>query len=80
MKEEDIKNIYQSNFKQFDEIYQKEFKEKGFGALFMDVLKNELKVYYLAYDKIPEEFKKKIKQNKKNVVILSDDFIVYIQE
>jgi hypothetical protein len=80
MKEEDIKKIYQSNHKYFDEIFQKEFKEKGFGALFMDVLKNELKVYYLDYEKIPEEFQKKINKDKKNVVILSDQFIIYIQE
>ena len=46
----------------------------------MDVLKNELKVYYLDYEKIPEEFQKKINKDKKNVVILSDQFIIYIQE
>lgn len=80
MSEQQLKNLYQTNKKEFNEIYEKEYKENGFGALFMDILKNELKVYYLNFEKIPDEFKKKIKKDKKNIIMISDDFILYIRE
>ena len=80
MNEDNLKKLYQQNQKSFLDIFIKEEKNNGFGALFMDVLKNELKIYYLPYVKIPSSFQQKIKKNKKNIIMLSNDFIIYIYE
>lgn len=79
MSENQLKNIFLTNKKNFLEIFNKESEEKGFGCLFIDFLKTSLNVYFLPEKDIPHHFFKNLKKNKKNFCMISTERILYIQ-